>query len=72
MFIGTGVEIPAGIRSIAMIVMSIDPECYLECPSREYLDSSHEKKYGSVGIASYGEETDSFDEAINALDGNSG
>ena len=30
------------------------------------------KKKGSVGILSSGEETESFDEAINSLNGNSG
>ena len=52
--------------------MSIDPECDLEWSSRKYLDSHHDKKYGFVGRVSSGEETDSFDDAINALDGNSG
>ena len=36
----------------------------------ENLDYSHDKKDDSVGIVSYGEETDSFDETINSLDGN--
>ena len=30
------------------------------------------QKYGSIGRVSYGEDNDSFDEAINALNGNSG
>ena len=41
MSIRTGVEIPFEIRSIALIPMSIDLGCDLECPTREYLDSSH-------------------------------
>ena len=52
--------------------MSIYPECDLGRSSREYLDPSHDKKYVSVFRVSYGEETDSFDDAINALDGQSG
>ena len=52
--------------------MSIDPECDLEWSSREYLDYFYDKKYGSVGRVSSGEETDSFDGDINAVYGNSG
>ena len=53
---GTEVKIPSGIRLIALIEMSIDPECDSEWSSREYLDSSREKK-GSIGRVSSEEDT---------------
>ena len=68
---GTEVEIPSGIILIALIEMSIYPECDSEWLSREYLNSSHEKEC-SAGRVSSVKETDSFDEAINALYGPSG
>ena len=68
----TEVETPAGIRSIAFIAMSIDTKCDSEWSPREYFDYSHDKKYGSLGRVYSGEETESFDEAINALDGHLG
>ena len=71
MSLGTEVEIPPGIILIALILMSIYPECDSECLSRKKLDYSHGKNYGSVGSVYYGEETDSFDEAINKLYGRS-
>ena len=52
--------------------MSIDPYCDSNWSSIEYFDFSHDKKYGSVCRVPYGEDTDSFDEAINTLDGHSG
>ena len=55
---GTEVEIPSEIRLIALIEMSIYPECDSEWSSREYLYSSHFKKYRSIGIVYSVEETD--------------
>ena len=49
--------------------MSIYPECDSDWSSREYLDSSHDKKNGSIGRVSSRDETGLFDEAFNALDG---
>ena len=71
MFVGTEVEITYAVKSILLIAMSIDPECDLQWSSREYLDYSYEK-YGSVGRVSYEQDTNSFDEDINALNGNLG
>ena len=39
------VEIPYGIRSNALIKIYIDPYCDSCWSSREYLDSSHDKKW---------------------------
>ena len=55
---GTEVEIQSRIILIALIEMYIDPECDSEWSSREYLDSSHSKKYGSIGRVFSREETD--------------
>ena len=55
MSIGTEVEITSGIRPIALILISIYPECDSELSPREYLDSSHDKIYLSVARVSSGE-----------------
>ena len=70
--VGTEVQMLSGIRLIALIAMSIDPVCDLEWSWKEYLDSSPDKKYGSVCFFASGKETDLFDEVINALRGHLG
>ena len=71
MSVGTKIDIIYGIRLIALIAMSKDPGCDSEWSPGEYLDSSYDKKHGSVRRVSSREYTDSFDEAIIALYGHS-
>ena len=72
MSIGTEIEIPYGIRSIALIEMSIETVCALGWSSREYLYFSHNKKDVLVGLVSSIEETGSSDYSINSWGGHSG